>query len=64
MIVSTAKDLMTDTQKIEALTDLLYNVIHTLNMKQYEIEDATQSHQCEVEADDYYQKMLTILHSN
>jgi hypothetical protein len=55
---------MTEAQKIEALTNLLDNVIFSLNMKQYEIEDATQSHQCEVEADDYYQKMLTILHSN
>ena len=54
---------MTDTQKIEALTELLKDVMHTLEMKQYEIEDATQSHQCEVEADNYYQKMLTILHS-
>ena len=55
---------MTDAQKIEALSDLLSNVIHSLSMKQYEIEDATQSHQCEVEADDYYQKMITILYSN
>ena len=55
---------MTNEQKIAALTDLLDNVIHSLNMKQYEIEDATQSHQCEVEADDYYQQMLDILYSN
>jgi hypothetical protein len=55
---------MTNEQKIEALTNLLDSVIHSLSMKQYEIEDATQSHQCEVEADEYYQKMLTILHSN
>ena len=55
---------MTNEQKIEALTELLGDVIHSLNMKQYEIEDATESHKCEVEADDYYQKMLTILHSN
>lgn len=54
---------MTDTQKVAALTDLLDNVIHSLSMKQYEIEDANESHQCEVEADNYYQKMLTILHS-
>jgi hypothetical protein len=53
----------TNEQKIEALTDLLYDVIHTLNMKQYEIEDATQSHQCEVEADAYHQKMIDILYS-
>jgi hypothetical protein len=55
---------MTNEQKIDALTDLLSNVIHSLEMKQYEIEDATESHKCEVEADDYYQKMFTILHSN
>ena len=54
---------MTNEQKIAALTDLLDSVIHSLNMKQYEIEDATESHQCEVEADNYYQKMITILHS-
>jgi hypothetical protein len=55
---------MTEAQKIEALTNLLDNVIHSLSMKQYEIEDATQSHQCEVEADNYYQQMLDILYSN
>jgi hypothetical protein len=55
---------MTDTQKIEALTDLLDKVIHTLNMKQYDIEDATLSHDCEVEADKFYQQMIDILHSN
>ena len=54
---------MTDTQKIEALVELLNDVIHTLNLKQYEIEDATQSHQCEVEADNYHQQMINILHS-
>ena len=53
---------MTEAQKIEALTDLLYDVIHALNMKQYEIDDATQSHQCEVEADQFHQKMLNILY--
>ena len=54
---------MTDTQKIEALTELLKDVMHTLEMKQYEIEDATQSHQCEVEADEYHQKMMDILYN-
>jgi len=53
---------MTDSQKIEALTDLLYDVTHTLNMKQYYIDDPTQSHQCEVEADAYHQKMIDILY--
>ena len=55
---------MTNEQKIEALTNLLDDVIHSLNMKQYEIEDANESHQCEVEADNYYQQMLDILYSN
>ena len=54
---------MTDAQKVAALQSLLNDVIHTLNLKQYEIEDATQSHQCEVEADNYHQQMLNILHS-
>ncbi len=54
---------MTNEQKIDALVELLSNVMHTLNMKQYEIEDATQSHQCEVEADAYHQQMIDILHS-
>ena len=53
---------MTDAQKIEALTELLSNVIHDLNMKQYEIEDPTASHYCEMEADDYHQKMIDILY--
>jgi hypothetical protein len=56
--------MMTETQKIAALTELLNDIIHTLNMKQYEIEDATQSHQCEVEADEFHQKMIDILHSD
>ena len=53
---------MTETQKIEALTDLLDNIIHSLSMKQYEIEDATEAHKCEVEADHYHQQMLNILY--
>ena len=64
LLINSTDKVMTNEQKIEALTDLLGDVIHTLNLKQYEIEDATESHKCEVEADDYYQKMLTILHSN
>lgn len=55
--------MMTDTQKIAALTELLNDVMHTLSMKQYEIEDATQSHQCEVEADQFHQQMIDILYS-
>lgn len=54
---------MTDKQKIEALTDLLSNVIHTLEMKQYDIENPYLSHECVIEADKFHQQMLDILHS-
>jgi hypothetical protein len=54
---------MTDAMKIEELTDLLKDVINSLEMKQYVVEDPNESHQCEVEADQYYQHMLDILHS-
>lgn len=53
---------MTDSQKIEALVELLGEVMHTLNMKQYCIDDPTESHQCEVEADQFHQKMIDILY--
>jgi hypothetical protein len=55
---------MTDTEKIQQLTDLLADVIHALNMKQYEIEDPDKSYQCEVEADNYHNQMCSILNSN
>ena len=55
---------MTETQKIEALTKLLDEVIYALEMKRFDIEDANESYQCEVEADEFYQKMSDILHSN
>mgnify|MGYP003338655189 CR=1 FL=1 len=55
---------MTDTEKIDALVELLNNVMHTLNLKQYYIDDPTESHQCEVQADAYHQQMIDILHSN
>jgi 5-methylcytosine-specific restriction endonuclease McrA len=54
---------MTDAQKVEALEELLSEVIHCLNMKQWDIEDPTDSHLCEIQADEYYDKMIKILHS-
>ncbi len=54
---------MTDTEKIQQLTDLLADVIHALNMKQYEIEDPDKSYQCEVEADQFHQQMCNILNN-
>lgn len=55
---------MTDTEKIDALVDLLNEVMHTLNLKQYCIDDPTESDLCEVEADQFHAKMIRILHSN
>ena len=54
---------MTDTQKIEALTDLLSNVIHSLEMTQYEIDDVSEAANVVRDADHYHQQMLDILHS-
>jgi hypothetical protein len=53
---------MTDTQKIEALTDLLSNVIHSLEMAKYEIEDVSEAANVVRDADHYHQQMLNILH--
>jgi hypothetical protein len=54
---------MTDTQKIEALTDLLSNVINSLEMTKYEIEDVLEAANVIREADKFHQQMLDILHS-
>ena len=54
---------MTDEQKIEALTDLLSNVIHSLKMAQYQIEDVIDSANVGSDADHYHQQMLDILYS-
>ena len=54
---------MTDTQKIEALTDLLSTVIHSLEMAKYEIENPFEAANVSADADDYHQQMLDILHS-
>jgi len=62
-MVQISKEQMTDEEKVYALTDLLTDVMHTLDLKQYEIEDPSESHKCEVEADDYHQKMCDILNS-
>ncbi len=54
---------MTDAQKIDALTELLSNVIHSLEMTQYEIEDVSEAANVIRDADNYHQQMLDILHS-
>lgn len=55
---------MTDADKVLALTELLTDVMHTLELKQYLIEDPTESYKCETEADEYHQQMCDILHSD
>lgn len=53
---------MTDLEKIEALANLLSDAIHRLGMKSYEIEDPTESHNCEIQADEYHDQMIKILY--
>jgi hypothetical protein len=55
---------MTDTQKLDALVELLGEVIHTLEMKQYDIEDPQLSYECVTDADKFHQRMIDILHSD
>ena len=54
--------MMTDADKIDALTDLLSNVIHSLEMTKYEIDDVTEAANVVREADKYHQQMLDILY--
>jgi hypothetical protein len=54
---------MTDSDKLFALTEIMNDVIHTLEMKQYDIEDPQLSHECVVDADKFHQKMCDILYS-
>ena len=56
--------MMTDTEKLFALTELMGDVIHTLEMKQYDIEDPQLSHECVIDADKFHQLMINILHSD
>ena len=53
---------MTDTDKVDALVELMGNAIHALEMKQYDIENPDLSHQCEIDADKFHQQMLNILY--
>ena len=55
---------MTDAQKIDALIDLLSNVIHSLEMTKHEIDDISEAANVVLEADNYHQQMLDILHSD
>ena len=54
---------MTDAQKIDALIDLCSNVIHSLEMTKYHIDDISEAANVVLEANRYDQQMLDILHS-
>ena len=54
---------MTDAQKVEALTNLLSDVIFALDLTHHEIEDVSEAANVVREADKYHQQMLDILHS-
>lgn len=56
--------MMTETQKIEALTALLDTVISSLELTKYDIEDVTKANNVVIEADAYHQQMIDILHNN
>ena len=55
--------MMTDAQKIDALIDLCSNVIHSLEMTQYNIDDISVAADVVREANQYDQQMIDILHS-
>jgi hypothetical protein len=54
---------MTDADKLFALTEIMNDVIHTLEMKQYDIEDSQLSHECVTDADKFRQIVNDILYS-
>ena len=53
---------MTDSQKVEALTDLLDNVIFYLDTTKYLIDDADKASSVVREANKFHQQMLNILY--
>ena len=53
---------MTDAEKVFALTELLGDVIHALELKQYDIEDPTLSYECVTDADKFRQRMMDVLY--
>jgi hypothetical protein len=53
---------MTDAEKVFALTEILGDVIHTLELKQYDIEDPQLSHECVTDADEFHQRMMNVLY--
>ena len=56
--------MMTNEQKVDALSELLSNVIHSLEMTKYEIGDVSEAANVIREVDKYHQQMLDILYNN
>lgn len=55
---------MTDKDKIFALTEIMGDLIHTLESKQYDIEDPQLAQDCVTDADKFQQRMIAILECN
>jgi hypothetical protein len=53
---------MTDADKLFSLTEIMNDVIYTLEMKQYDIEDPQLSHECVTDADKFRQIVNDILY--
>jgi hypothetical protein len=53
---------MTDADKLFALTEIMNDVICTLEMKQWDIEDLQLAHECVTDADKFRQLMNDILY--
>jgi len=53
--------MMTEEDKLFALTEIMGDIINTLELKQYDIEDIQLSHDCVVDADRFRQRMNDIL---
>lgn len=55
--------MLNDEQKVQKLSELLGRVIFSLEMAQFDIENAEKSHKVECDADSYYREMFDILYS-
>ena len=53
---------MTDADKVIYLTDLLTDVMHSLEMTKFQIEDNDEAQNVIRQADNYHQKMCDILY--
>ena len=54
--------MMTDEEKVYALTELLGEVMHSLEMTKFQIEDNDEAQNVIRQADNYHQQMCDILY--